>query len=139
MTDKAEQIRNTRDREQARTTVGPLAASFTTPVVGVTFVDGYPDNILALEQLQFDAETMGEPLIAVIVREYDNEHDKNCCAIHVPALGEHGKIGCITRSLAARLSSELDSGTHWAGEIAGTRINPDHMDRPSIDVRLFRV
>lgn len=141
MNDRAEQIRRTRDQEVARNErgAGRLAPVFSASVVGVTFVDGYPDNLYTLEQMHFDASSLGEPLVAVIRRNPDNAYDKNACEVHVPALGENGMVGHITRSLAGRLAAELDAGTHWAGEVEAIRISDNNPANPGLTIRLRRI
>lgn len=107
-------------------------------VVGVTFVAAYPYNLLALRDVSIDAEQRGERLTVVLVRNPANPHDANAVEVHVPALGEMAMIGHISRDNAARLAPLMDSGVRFAAEIAGTRIHPNHIDRPGIDVAIAR-
>jgi hypothetical protein len=139
--DRAQQIRDRKDAELAqgeRIGFQPLPPRFSCAVVGVSFVDTYPDNIHSLELAWADAEIMGENLTAIVVRNPDNPHDRNACQVHVPALGDHAFIGHINKVQAARLAPEIDRGAIWQAEITGVRTHPDHPDRPGIDVALTR-
>lgn len=136
--DRGAKIRSTREKELARNYVPRLPPDFTTKVVGVSFVPAYPDNLYSLEQHWLNAELVGEPLAAVIVRNPDNAHDPNACEVHVPALGEKGMIGHLTAPLAARLAPELDAGELWQGVVVGVRLDYDHLERPGLEVRLER-
>jgi len=79
-----------------------------------------------------------EPLAVVLVRNPDNEYDANAIEVHIPALGEMGFIGHLTRPIAARLAPEIDSGTQWAAAVVSVLIDPDHMDRPGISIECVR-
>lgn len=127
-----------RDREVARTAGRKMVSPFTSKVVGVTFVPGYPDNLLDLAQADVDAAAKGERLTAILRRNPNNEYDPNAIEVHVPAVGEHGFIGHITRPLAARMAPELDAGITWAAEVSDVLIDPDHLDRPGITINCKR-
>lgn len=79
-----------------------------------------------------------EPLVVVLVRNPDNNFDANAIEVHIPALGEMGFIGHLTRPIAARLAPEIDSGTQWAAAVVSVLIDPDHMDRPGISIECVR-
>ena len=117
------------------------ADHFTSKVVGVSFVDNYPENLLALSIAMDERppEHLEEPLPAVLKRNPDNVHDANAIEIHVPQLGDYGMIGHLPRDLAARLAPELDEGGRWQAGVASVLINPEHLDRPGISIDLRRV
>ena len=108
-------------------------------VVGVTFVDTYPHNLIALRDAEADAEARGERLTVVLVRNPANPHDVNAVEIHIPALGEMAMIGHLARDVAAKVAPRMDAGDRFACEVSWVRINPDHLDRPGIDVAIARV
>lgn len=139
---RRERLLRTREQEMERVAfgrVGPLANTFSSKVVGVTFVDGYPDNLLELERLSLDSALLGdEPLVALIVRNPQNRFDANACEVHVPALGDDGMIGHLPRAVAARLAPQLDAGETWQAEVYVVRVDPNHLDKPGIDIRLWR-
>lgn len=118
----------------------PLPSPFALKVVGVSFVDAYPDNLWALSRTQLEAETTGEPLAAVLVRNPDNPHDSNAIEVHVPALGERwAMIGHINAVNAARMAPEIDAGAVWAAEVESVNIVEAHIDRPGIAIRCRRI
>lgn len=130
-----------RDREIDRQSKwrNQLGSPFTTKVVGVSFTEGYPDNLHNLAAVQERAEDAGEPLTVILVRNPDNEFDSNAIQVHVPALGEKwGFIGHLTRPIAARMAPEIDGGDKWGAEIVSVLIDPDHMDRPGISIKCAR-
>lgn len=118
-----------------------MSATKIVPVVGVTFVPSYPNNLLMLRQIEADAVTdgHGEWLNVVLVRNPANPHDANAIEVHVPVLGDMAMIGHVPRDIAARLAPLLDQGIKFHSQLSGVRINPDHIDRPGIDVAIARV
>lgn len=117
-----------------------LTSPFTLKVVGVSFTPGYPDHLLALDGLAREAESVGERLAAILIRNPDNPHDANAVEVHVPSLGdEWAMIGHVMREVAARLAPEMDEGVEWRAEVESVLINPDYPDRPGIAIRCERV
>lgn len=102
-----------------------------TQVVGVTFCDGYPDNLHDLHAIIAEHGRPDEGIAAVLIRDPDNAYDPNAVQVHVPAVG---RIGSLPRSLAAKVAPSIDNGGTWLAEVTGVRINPDHDDRPGVDV-----
>lgn len=118
-----------------------MSATKIVPVVGVTFVPSYPNNLHMLRQIEAEAvaSRRGEWLNVVLVRNPANPHDTNAIEVHVPALGdEMAMIGHLSRDIAARLAPLLDQGVRFTSQLCGVRINPEHMDRPGIDVAIAR-
>lgn len=138
-----QQLLRTREQEMERIALGrggPLPDVFSSKVVGVSFVDGYPANLLELERLSLDARFLeGEPLTALIIRNPANAFDANACEVHVPALGDAAMIGHLPKAVAARFAPRLDAGEPWQAEVYTVRVNPDHLDRPGIDIRIWAV
>lgn len=116
-----------------------MSATKVIPVVGVTFVPTYPQNLITLARVSADQQPGDEALSVVLLRNPANPHDANAVEVHVPALpGDLGMIGHVSRDNAARLAPLLDAGIRFRSWIAGVRINPTHMDRPGIDVAITR-
>ena len=119
-------------------------------VVGLTFVAGYPDNLLRLGLLLEAAQkaalgwgdtSSDEPtrLPVALVRNPDNEHDSNAIEVHVPALGRReSMVGHVPRELAARLAPSLDRGDEWDAAVASVLVTPEHPDRPGLEVLVER-
>ena len=108
-------------------------------VVGVTFTRGYPGNILLLRDIAEAAESAGERLSVVLIRNPKNPHDANAVEIHIPALGDMAMIGHVPRNEAARLAQRMDDGDRFVSEVAWCRIDPEHTDRPGLDIAISRV
>ena len=106
-------------------------------VVGLTFVEGYPDNIHRMAQypqasVGLDGKT-GEGLSAVVIRNPANPHDANAIEVHVPSIG--GMIGHVPRQIAAELAPLLDGSQQYRVRV-WTRIDPNHPDKPGASVEL---
>lgn len=119
-------------------------------VVGLTFVDGYPGNVDRLGGLVSEAQTRalgwtGESsgpvdVPVLLVRNPDNEYDENAVEVHVPAMGRGSSmIGHVPRDLAARLAPSLDRGDVWSARIGAVLVDPEHPDRPGVEVMLERL
>jgi len=127
-----------RDAETERTRGRKMVKQFSAKVVGVTFVPAYPDNLLDLELADSRAQLDGEHLAVVLIRNPDNEYDSNAIEVHVPALGDNGMVGHLTRPIAARMAPEMDKGILWSAEVESVLIDPDHLDRPGISITCKR-
>jgi hypothetical protein len=101
----------------------------TADVVGVTFVDGYPENLYRLEELERERRR-GEPLTVLLLREPLNQHDENAVAVHVPAVGI---VGHLARELAAQVAPLLDAGARVLADLY-VRIHPEHPEKPGLTV-----
>lgn len=108
-------------------------------VVGVTFVEGYPNNLLHLRDVAMQAEAAGERLAVLLIRNPANQYDANAVEVHVPALGSMAMIGHVPREQAAALAPRIDAGERFLAEVSWCRIDPDHTDRPGIDIAVVRV
>ena len=139
MSDIEERNAARRDAEIARTAGRKPASEFTSKVVGVSFVPGYPDNLLDLAKADVNAAAVGERLIAILHRNPANEYDPNAIEVHVPALGDGGFIGHLTRPIVARMAPDMDAGAIWHAEVANVLIDPDHLDRPGIEIHCKRM
>jgi hypothetical protein len=127
-----------RDRELERSAHRRIGSPFSAKVVGVSFVEHYPSNLYALDMEAATTARLGERLAAVLVRNPANEYDPNAIEVHVPALGDIGMIGHLTRPVAARLAPELDAGVRWLAEVDEVLVDPDHPDRPGISINCKR-
>ena len=59
-------------------------------------------------------------------------------SVHVPpqtsTIASH-----LPKAVAARFAPRLDAGEPWQAEVYTVRVNPDHLDRPGIDIRIWAV
>lgn len=110
------------------------------PVVGVTFVPGYPHNLHQLQALiDWQAGQPGaEMLSVVLVRNPDNPHDPNAVQVHVPALGDDGFIGHFGRDHARPIAALMDSGERLNAWVYRCRVDPNNPSKPGIDILIKR-
>ena len=116
-----------------------LSRAAVVPVVGVSFTKHYPTNLHVLQLAANGAEVAGEPLPALLIRNPENPYDANAIEVHVPALGDMAMIGHLSREIAQRMAPRIDQGDRYQATVHWVRINPDHPDRPGIDLRVARV
>lgn len=102
-----------------------MPATFTAKLVGSTFTERYPHNILEL------ADKPDAPL--ALVHNPDNEYDSN--AVEVRYLGE--LLGHLPRAAAARVAEQIDTGV-WEAHIVEVLIHPEHPDNPGLTIRCER-
>lgn len=94
------------------------------PVVGLTFVEEYPGNVLGLQRLHFSE------IVVELRRNPQNKYDSNAIEVHAD-----GKmIGHIPKETAARLAPKLDGGTEHEAFVYGIRVSPDNPMNPGIDL-----
>ena len=114
-----------------------LPARLTSRVVGVTFCDGYPDNLGRIELALRRHELFGGDPTAVaaeLERDPGNEFDPN--AIKVLVYGE--QIGHIDRRTAERLAPRLDAGEEWDAVVADVVVRREDPSSPGVSVTLTR-
>lgn len=102
-------------------------------VAGVTHVDGYPDNLLRLLEVDEARGVSGEGIAAVLLREPDNPADPDAIRVDVPAIGP---IGYVPRDVAAILAHALDAGARFVVEVVRVRVHPEATHRPGITIAL---
>lgn len=108
---------------------GNMPEQFLTRVVGITFSDGYPNNVFALAK---DAALMASP--CQLVREPDNQHDNN--AIRVVVNGS--SIGHIPRLIAMILAPKMDSGETWVAAIHSIVVSNENANQPGLKINVWR-
>lgn len=111
-------------------------------VVGLTFVDAYPDNLTAADRLIAGREVEAGwaalsddgpkgALPVALIRNPENEFDPNAVEVHLPVLGRRrGMVGHVPADLAAKLAPSLDRGDEWVAWLERVLVNPEHPDRP---------
>lgn len=122
----SEDLAAKRDRELERSGRRPIVGKFSTSVVGVSFVDGYPDNLLRIDATMRSVSV--EPEVK-LVRNPANKYDPNAIEVHVDGIG---MVGHLTRPIAARLAPALDAGDTFYAHVEAVLIDPDHPDRPGL-------
>lgn len=105
-------------------------------VVGVNFVDGYPQNLLDLDaEAGADVKLDWPPI--ELRRNPLNEYDPN--AIEVRRSDTDDMLGHLPKDLAKRLAPDVDAGTSWEAEISSVDIHPDHWDHPGLSITIRRI
>lgn len=118
-------------------TRGLPKVAFTVKVVGLTFVAGYPDNLLRLADRCKVLDTDGEEGPAVVLRRApDNVHDANAIEVHVPALGDEGMVGHIPATIAEWLAPALDDGAHVGCHVVSVLIAPGREENPGLSIEV---
>lgn len=100
----------------------------TIPVVGVSFADNYPDNLLSL------ADDSHAGIVASLVREPENEYDTNAIAVYVPSI--ESSIGHIPRDRAMSLAPKMDNGTTYRAQLT-IKIDPSHLNQPGAVIDIW--
>lgn len=98
-----------------------MLSKFKVHLVGVSFVPGYPDNLLSLHREQRDVAIQVE-----LAREPMNPFDEN--AVLVCRNGE--PLGHIPAGLAARLSPMLADGALFSCVLDEVLVSSEAPDRP---------
>ena len=104
---------------------------FSTKVVGVSFHEEYPTNILRLVDDLYAFDTVP----ARLVRDYSNPYDAN--AIRVKIDGDF--VGHLPKLIAASLAPDLDAGKQWVAEVEAVLINDGKVQQPGLKLKVWRV
>jgi hypothetical protein len=117
-------------------------------VVGLTFIDRYPNNLKTIDafvveaqtkQLGWSGEAVDERVEAVLIRNAENEFDENAVEVHIPMLGRRSMIGHVPRDLAAKLAPSLDRGDVWKCEVETVLVSAENPEQPGIQIVMERV
>lgn len=98
------------------------------PVVGLTFVPGYPSYVYDIRK----AKESGNEVSVDLVRNPQNQYDSN--AIEVRSLGR--MLGHLPKEVAARIAPLLDAGKQCKATIFQVRVSPENPSNPGMDVLL---
>jgi hypothetical protein len=112
------------------------ANNFSVRVVGMSFTEDYPDNLLDLEWEIHHAERSNRKVRLRLVRDPKNIHDPNAIRVESDSLG---LLGHIPRDLAARLAPELDAGVKWVCAAVKVYVSDYSPDNPGLEVRCKRM
>lgn len=99
------------------------------PVAGVSFVPGYPDNII---ELQRTYQARSGDLFVSLVRNPENVYDSN--AVEVRYNGEF--LGHLPKEVAAKVSPAMSLGTRYTAIIFQIRISPENPNNPGLDIAI---
>lgn len=117
----------------------PLPDEWESAVVGVSFVEGYPDNLIHLDRYHRRAEAAGNSVPVELVREPDNMHDPNAVAVHLVMAGDERRpLGHLPASVAERLAPSLDAGDKWEAEVDEVKVDPER-EHPGLTILAWRI
>lgn len=98
------------------------------PVVGVSFVPGYPGNILELSKTVNLASS--ERVFVSLVRNPDNPYDSNAIEVRL----DNKMLGHIPKEIAARIAPTMDNGAFYTATVFQVRISPENPRNPGLDI-----
>lgn len=99
----------------------------TISVVGVSFVDGYPGNILKLVDVFRNRQ--GD-IFVQLVRNPNNKYDQNAIEVRL----NNDMLGHLPREIAAELAPKMDAGYKFISTLYQIRISPENPNNPGLDV-----
>jgi hypothetical protein len=98
------------------------------PVVGVTFVPEYPNNILRLVMLS------SSPTYVQLVRNPNNAYDSNAVEVRY----QDAMLGHVSKDVAARIAPIMDQGDSYLASVFQVRVSPENPKNPGLDILLVR-
>lgn len=110
-----------------------LPARLSVKVVGLTFHGDYPENLIDLQRQRWEHNTYWR---LQLVREPDNQYDRNAVGVKVAA--DEELLGHLPAGLAGRIAPEMDAGVAWVVTGWDVLVMPGHEDRPGLAVSLMR-
>jgi hypothetical protein len=108
---------------------GKMPNQFITKVVGVSFVESYPENIYSLAK---DTAVMNAP--CTLVREPDNEFDSNSIRVE----SHSGLLGRLPRLISLILAPKIDAGEKWNASVHSIVVSSQNMNQPGLKLHVWR-
>lgn len=96
-------------------------------VVGLTFIPGYPANILQLQSL---VGSSSSDTFVNLVRNPGNKYDKNAIEVH----HQGAMLGHLPKEVAARVAPLIDQGYRYVSTIWQVRVSMDNPNNPGLDI-----
>lgn len=98
------------------------------PVVGLTFVPGYPNNILELQKYD-----RGVPVN--LVRNPGNPYDSNAVEVRLNGV----MLGHLAKEVAAAIAPQMDNGALYEASVYQVRVSHENPHNPGLDILLKKV
>lgn len=98
------------------------------PVVGLSFVPGYPNNILELQKYD-----RGVPVD--LVRNPGNQYDSNAVEVRLNGV----MLGHLAREVAAVVAPNLDDGALYEASVYQVRVSHENPHNPGLDILLEKL
>jgi len=102
-------------------------------VAGVSFVEGYPANLLAFKNTFLDNK---QEILAAIKRNPENPYDSNACEVWAFNGFEYVFIGHLPKDIAAMVAFEIDNGATANTEIVSIGFANNDPSKPGAIFRL---
>lgn len=80
-----------------------------------------------------------EPEPVVLIRNPDNEVDRNAVQVHLPKLWPEGMVGHLDKHEAAHMAPLLDAGVQFRAGVSSVNVMPGHENRPGIEIVVQQV
>ncbi len=106
-----------------------LPTQFVSKVVGVTFCDGYPDNIYSLAE-----DVALSQASCQLVRDPHNKHDPNAICVSVNGLS----IGHLPRLISISLAPKIDGGEVWLASVDSIVVSTDNFNKPGVKISVWK-
>jgi len=106
-----------------------LPQQFVTRVVGVTFSNGYPNNVYSLAE-----DVALSRASCQLVREPDNKYDSNAICVSING----SPIGHIPRVIAISLAQKIDSGETWLASVDSIIVSPENHEKPGVRISVWK-
>jgi len=102
-------------------------------LVGMTFTEGYPANLIEIDQVHPRSSYDKKIDVPVILeREPDNKFDANAIAV----LHNGVKLGHVDRTTASFLAPKLDKGNEIKANIVSINLVEGHGDKPGATIEV---
>lgn len=97
---------------------------------GVTFVEGYPNNLADLARRC----ALAGPVPIELERDLDNADDLNATAVVL----EGRRLGWLPRDFAAFIAPQIDAGQKWQAAAIYVAVDEEHRNRPGLELEVSR-
>ncbi len=101
-------------------------------VVGLTFIPGYPENLL---NLAMRGPVNSDNISVFLKRNPVNQYDSNAIEVHV----DGNMVGHIPKDIAARIAPIMDTGVEYKSTLYQIRISYENHSNPGLDILVGEV
>lgn len=102
---------------------------FTTKVVGVSFLENYPQSIFSIA-----AQFAISPTPVSLVRDKNNQYDSNAIQVH----HDGQMIGHIPMLISKVVGPDIDAGNKWSAEVESIVVSPENPNQPGLKIKVWR-
>lgn len=106
-----------------------VVTPISTKVVGVSFIEDYPQNIFRLSQRYASGES-----VVALERDPNNQYDNNAIKVVI----DNEMVGHIPAMLAKSIAPEMDRGIEWFADVESILVSVEKMENPGIKIIIWR-